>query len=174
MQLHRNEGMNRYKNIIGVDPGKEGFITVMFDGGGISHFPVPKQKNEVDLHALGELVMRIAEAVNVEDTLVAIEKVHAIAGSSSAGTFTFGGIYYALQMAFTMLEFPIILVAPKQWQKEIYAGVKPNKDKKVMSISAAKMLFPNYDLRRSERCIKPDDNLTDSLLIAEYARRKYR
>ena len=73
-----------------------------------------------------------------------------------------------------MVGFPVVLIPPKKWQKEMYVGVKPNEDKKVMSVMAAQSLFPNHDLRRSEKCIKPDDNLTDSLLIAEYARRNYR
>jgi hypothetical protein len=55
----------------------------------------------------------------------------------------------------------------------MYEGIKANPDKKVMSVLAAKRLFPRQDLRRTPNCTKPDDNLTDSLLIAEYGRRHY-
>ena len=55
----------------------------------------------------------------------------------------------------------------------MHEGVKVNPNKKVMSILAAQRLFPNHDLRRTEACKKPDDNLVDSLLIAEYGRRHY-
>ena len=166
--------MIRYKNIIGIDPGKKGFITVMTDDGGITHYPIPTKKSEVDLHALSELILCLAENMDTESTLVAIENVHAIPGSAASATFTFGGICYALRLGFIMVGFPVVLIPPKKWQKEMYVGVKPNEDKKVMSVMAAQSLFPNHDLRRSEKCIKPDDNLTDSLLIAEYARRNYR
>ena len=38
--------------IIGVDPGKEGFITTMGDDGiMIKHYPIPKIGKEVDLHS---------------------------------------------------------------------------------------------------------------------------
>lgn len=166
--------MDRYDNIIGVDPGKEGFITVIMGDGKIIHYPIPRRKGEIDLHSLSELIFQIAEVANPETTLVAIEKVHAIAGSSASGTFTFGGICFAIQMGFTMMDFPIVLIPPKQWQKEMYVGIKPNPDKKVMSITAAKRLFPNLSLLRTPNCVKPDNNLTDSLLIAEYARRKFK
>ena len=45
-------------------------------------------------------------------------------------------------------------------------------DPKPTSINAARRLFPNIDLRKNERCKKIDDNKVDSLLMAEYARRK--
>ena len=45
-------------------------------------------------------------------------------------------------------------------------------DTKSTSINAARRLFPNIDLRKNERCTKTDDNKVDSLLMAEYARRK--
>lgn len=43
---------------------------------------------------------------------------------------------------------------------------------KATSFNASRRLFPNVDLRRSEKCKNLDDNKSDSLLIAEYARRK--
>ena len=76
-------------------------------------------------------------------------------------------------MGFTMCGFRIVLVAPKKWQKEMYEGIRPDPDKKVMSVQAAKRLFPNHDIRRTTKCKKPDDNLTDSLLICEYGRRHF-
>ena len=51
---------------------------------------------------------------------------------------------------FIMCGLRIVLVTPKKWQKEMYEGIKPNPDKKVMSGLAAKRLFPRQDLRRTE------------------------
>jgi len=45
-------------------------------------------------------------------------------------------------------------------------------DTKATSINAARRLFPEVDLRKSERSKKPDDNKVDSMLMAEYARRR--
>ena len=161
------------KTIIGVDPGKEGFITIM-DGGGISHYPIPRIGKECDLHALGALVLQISERCDPANTVVVIEDVHALARTASGSIFNFGGVCFAIRMAFIMCGYPIVLVAPKKWQKEMYEGIHLNDDKKVMSVQAAKRLFPQQDLRRTPNCKKPDDNLTDSLLIAEYGRRHYK
>lgn len=160
--------------IVGVDPGKEGFITTMSDDGvAIKHYPIPKIGREVDLNALCETIMGIAGECVPFRTTVVIEDVHAIPGSGAGQTFNFGGVCWAIRMGFTMCGFRIVLVAPKKWQKEMYEGIRPNDDKKAMSVQAAKRLFPGHDIRRTERCKTPDDNLTDSLLIAEYARRHF-
>lgn len=45
-------------------------------------------------------------------------------------------------------------------------------DTKKMSFTASHRIFPTVDLRRTERCKNEDDNFADSLLIAEYGRRK--
>lgn len=161
------------KTIIGVDPGKEGFITVM-RGGAFVHHPIPMVGHrELDMVALSALIVSIASECDPKMTQVVIEDVHAIYGSSAGATFTFGGIAYALRMGFIMVGLPVVLVAPKKWQKEMFEGVKVDSDKKVMSIAAAKRLCPGADLRRTPRCTKPDDNLTDSLLIAIYGSRHY-
>lgn len=165
--------MRGVKTIIGVDPGKEGFITLMI-GACFRHYPIPMIGNkELDMVALSSLIVEIASLCDPSRTQVVIEDVHAIYGSSAGATFTFGGIAYALRMGFLMVGLPVVLVSPKKWQKEMFEGVKPDPDKKVMSIAAAKRLCPTADLRRTPRCTKPDNNLTDSLLIAIYGSRHY-
>jgi len=157
---------------IGIDPGKEGFITVMRRED-IKFYPVPKVGDRFDEQGLAKLVLEILETCDMRYTIVTIEDVHAIHGASAQGTFNFGAVVYALRMAFIMAGLPLHPVAPKKWQKEMYEGVKAHPDKKVMSVLAAQRLFPDLDLRRTPQCKKPDDNLTDSLLIAEYGRRKF-
>lgn len=160
--------------IIGVDPGKEGVITTMSnDGVMIQHYPIPKIGRDVDLSGLSELILSIADLCIPNQTTVVIEDVHAISGSGAGQTFNFGGVCWALRMGFTMCGFKIVLVAPKKWQKEMYEGIRENANKKLMSIQAAKRLFPGHDIRRTNKCKTPDDNLTDSLLIAEYGRRHF-
>ena len=151
--------MEKKQTVIGVDPGKQGFITVM-KSTGIKHYPMPKVGKELDLHELSELIIQISEECDINNTVVVIEDVHALPRSAAGATFTFGGVCYALRMGFIMCGLRIVLVTPKKWQKE-------------MSVLAAKRLFPRQDLRRTENCTKADDNLTDSLLIAEYGRRHY-
>lgn len=158
--------------VIGVDPGKNGCITVLTQNS-IEHYFVPVVGKEIDLHALGDMILDMCSKCDVSKTVVIIEDVHALAGSAAGSTFAFGGIFFALRMAFIMCGLKLVQVTPKKWQKEMYEGVKKCDDIKAMSVLAAKRLFPNHDLRKTKRAIKPDNNLTDSLLIAEYGRRHY-
>ena len=164
--------MNKRKTIIGIDPGKEGFITVKTEDG-VVHYPIPTVGRDLDMHELSNLLIEIVSKCDIDRTMAVIEDVHALPRSAAKATFTFGGICYAIRMGLSMLGVSVVLVAPKKWQKEMYEGIKPDPDKKVMSIQAAKRLFPNNDLRRTSNCKKPDDNLTDSLLIAEYGWRHF-
>lgn len=164
--------MKQNQTVIGVDPGKQGFFTVM-NSKGVTHYPMPKVGKELDLHELSELIIKVSEDCDPNNTVVVIEDVHALPRSAAGATFTFGGVCFAIRMGFIMCGLRIVLVTPKKWQKEMYEGIKANPDKKVMSVLAAKRLFPRQDLRRTENCTKADDNLTDSLLIAEYGRRHY-
>ena len=160
------------ETVIGIDPGKEGYITVMKSSGVETH-PIPKVGKEVDLSELANLIVTISEECDTSKTVVVIEDVHALAGSAAGATFAFGGICWSLRMGFIMCGLRIVLVAPKKWQKEMFEGIKKMDDTKAMSVLAAKRLFPNVKLTRTDRCTKPDNNLTDSLLIAEYGRRHY-
>ena len=49
--------MEKKQTVIGVDPGKQGFITVM-KSTGIKHYPMPKVGKELDLHELAERNVR--------------------------------------------------------------------------------------------------------------------
>lgn len=162
------------KIAIGIDPGKDGYITVIRDMIPTS-YPIPKivGGKEVDMHGLASTLFSIAEGCDMNTTIVGIEDVHAIPKSSARATFSFGGICWALRMACIMLGFPVVLIAPKKWQKEMYEGVRADPNKKAMSVLAAKRLFPEHNLLPTPRSKVPDHNLTDSLLIAEYVRRNY-
>lgn len=171
------------KTWLGCDPGKSGFITSIKEGGFIESFAVPKIGKEVDLLELFRLFKNICSS-NPEDIYCVIEDVHAIFGSSAGSTFAFGYITGVIEAFVISNNISYTKVAPKKWQKQLHEGV-PNQQKlsstgktmvndtKLMSIMAAKRIFPDVDLRATARCKKPDDNKVDSLLIAEYCRRNF-
>lgn len=165
-----------------INPGKSGFITVMIDETNLEFFQIPKIGKEVDLHSLDLIFKGIKELGS--DLKFVIEDVHALFGSSSKATFSFGYIVGALTAMLVSNNISFIPVQPKKWQKEMWEGVpmmkKPSStgktevtDTKAMSLIAAKRIFPNVDMRASERCKNPDDNKVDSLLMAEYCRRNF-
>ena len=177
------------KTYIGIDPGSIGFITALFPNGEKEFYSI----DENDDLALGRIIADIKK--RSREVVACMEDVHAIFGASAGSTFNFGEIKGILKGLLVAHEIPYHLVAPKDWQKEIWnhqdeiyvtksrkqtdkvTGEVTQKsyktvDPKPTSYNAARRIFPNVDLRKNERCKKYDDNKCDSLLIAEYARRK--
>ena len=58
-------------------------------------------------------------------------------------------------------------IPPEKWKKEF--GLNTDKQK---SIAVCRQLFPEADLRHSERSRVDNDGMAEALLMAEYARRK--
>lgn len=167
---------------MGIDPGSKGFITVMTDKG-IIFFSI----EDNDFYRISDFLHEMKETY--PNIVCVMEEVHSIFGSSAKATFSFGEINGMLKGLLMANKIPYHLVQPKKWQSEIwefkdlvvcYKDVvvkdKPTKRKEVntkqTSMNSALRLFPYVDFRKNERCKKPDDNKIDSLLIAEYGRRK--
>lgn len=171
------------KTFVGIDPGMSGFITAIFPNGKFEFYSID-ENDDLDLHrALKSIKERSFQVTAV------LEDVHAIFNSSAKSTFNFGEIKGILKGLLIANEIPYTLVQPKTWQSEIWNNqdmivsyktvIRQGKeikqkvvDTKSTSINAARRLFPQIDLRKNERCKKTDDNKVDSLLMAEYARRK--
>ena len=183
---------------IGIDPGLQGFICVGDDENPIEYHAIPAYKQKVwkiikkkrkevdktffDFHKSWELFKGLGE--KYPDAHVGLEDVHALFGSAAGATFTFGGVYYAIQSFIIAAGFTYELIKPKEWQKEVWvdddvvnkaykddggllvrgSGIKP----KDTSINAVKRLYPNEDLRATLRCEVPHDGKVDSLLIYHY------
>lgn len=170
------------KLYIGIDVGCKGFIS-MQKNGVWEHYSI----EDNDLYQLSEIMLR----ARMENDSIAcvIEDVHALYGSSAKATFAFGFNKGYLVGLLAANQIPYILVQPKEWQHEMWGnsdmvvsykdvtikGKKVRKKEintKQTSINACKRLFPMLDLRKSERSKRIDDNKVDSILMAEYARRK--
>lgn len=170
------------KLYIGIDVGSKGFIS-MQKNGAWAHFSI----EDNDLYQLSEIMSELW--YNNEKIACVIEDVHSVFGSSAKATFQFGFNKGYLIGLLAANHIPYTLVQPKEWQKEMWQnsdmvvtykevvikGKKTTKKEvntKQTSINACKRLFPTLDLRKSDRCKKIDDNKVDSILMAEYARRK--
>ena len=174
--------MENNKLYIGIDVGSKGFISMQKDGIW-EHFSI----EDNDLYQLSEIMLRTR--IENESIACVIEDVHAVYGSSAKATFAFGFNKGYLIGLLAANQIPYTLVAPKEWQKEMWSnsdmvvsykevtikGKKTTKKEvntKQTSINCAKRLFPKIDLRKSERAKKVDDNKVDSILLCEYGRRK--
>ena len=163
---------------IAIDPGSKGCITMLDPDGRMEHHFIAYE----DMKDILDSVRRVKKAYPLCRIVAVMEEVHAVFGSSAKGTFAFGEIFGFLKGMIFACGIPLNLVPPKEWQKEIWRpcdriykatdGIRKAIDTKATSITAARRIFPDHDLRRTPSCKNPDDNLCDSMLIAEYARRK--
>lgn len=170
------------KIYIGVDPGSDGYVSVIGEDGVYEFLPIDGTPVQEVSNFIGKFRLRNAVAI--------LEDVHAVFGSSAKGTFNFGfskGMLLALLVAH---RIPYVLVAPKDWQNEVWINadkefttqkqtLKSGEERtikkvetKATSINAARRLFPSVDFRKSEKAKKPHDGKVDALLMAEYGRRR--
>lgn len=167
---------------VGIDPGRDGFICAIHDTEiSFSQMPLTEQ-DEVDGEGIVNFLYPFFLAE--KDVFIQVEEVHAIFGSAAGSTFSFGKNVGKLLGALEAASFVYEEVQPKAWQKVMWKGfdiVRKKSstgktmvnDTKATSIFVAQSLFPNVDLRKSNRARKPHDGKADSLLLAEYCRRKY-
>lgn len=104
-----------------------------------------------------------------ERIVAAVEKVGAVHGNGIVSMFNFGKNAGYIEGVLTALGIPYQLVPPAKWKKEFSLI---GKDKQA-SIMTCHRLFPDIDLKRTERCRTDSDGLAESSLLAEYARRKF-
>jgi crossover junction endodeoxyribonuclease RuvC len=105
--------------------------------------------------------------IDFEPVKCAVEKVGAMPGNGSVSMFNFGRSYGFILGVLAALNIPYQVVPPREWKKEF--GLNSDKAK---SIEVCHRLFPNVDLKRTERCKTDSDGKAESVLIAEWCRRK--
>lgn len=155
---------------LGIDIGKQGCLVLLRkDKQRIFRFGIPLLSNsEYDLNRLTNFLKSWKGYVKH----VSLEHLHAIYGASAKSTFSFGYINGAVEGSLAAHEFSYTKIRAKKWQKEMFEGIDRVKDTKLNSIAAAKKLFPDFKLVLTERSKKANHNVSDALLLAEYARRK--
>ena len=142
---------------IGIDPGKSGALAVLDDEGCVWN---TMTFNESD-YAL--VLNEVASAPNVR---VVLEHVGAMPGQGSVSMFNFGANFGFIKGLLAANNLPYELVRPQKWKRMFSCTSDKN-----TSVEVAHRLFPNVDLRRTERCSKPHDGIAEALLMAEYCRR---
>lgn len=167
---------------IGIDPGKGSFLCLWNeDKESFSFHQFPVIGKETDLHGIAKIFSELPES---NDIHAVIEHVHSVFNSSAGATFEFGWINGVIESFLVSRKIPYTKVQPKAWQKDMWQGIALQQkksstgktmvnDTKAMSEMAAKRLFPEIDLRATERSKKADHNKVDALLICEYCKRKF-
>jgi len=146
---------------IGIDPGASGGLACIdSEGSIIEHIDMPKLGKEIDLYSLRDFIL------DHKDGFFLVEKCQYTPAVRGKGAYTFGMAVMAINAACAVLDVKHEFVRPQKWKKEFELI---NKDK-YASIQKAIQLFPEH---RKFLNFKTKDGRSESLLLAEYARRKY-
>lgn len=140
---------------IGIDVGKHGALSILYEDGSTQSIPFDKDDYINAFTRLSEV-----------DCFCVVERVGAMPGQGVVSMFSFGENYGWIQGCLDVLGIPYELVTPQRWKKAF--GITRDKN---TSIQVAKRLFPDALLLRTQRSRKDDDNVAESILMAEYARR---
>ena len=142
---------------IGCDPGKTGSMAILWQTGDVEVIPFDK----------AGYINAIARANETDECKCCLEHVSAMPRQGVTSTFSFGENFGWIQGILDAFGVPYELVRPLKWKREFSVTADKNS-----SIAVCKRLFPDVSLKRTENCRKDDDNLAESLLLCEYARRK--
>lgn len=144
---------------IGIDPGKKGAYAWYTDG-------VMRVRQWDDNYFVQDMHL----LATMDDRPVAcVEKVGAMPGQGTVSMFSFGQSFGFILGVLTAFGIPYQLVPPRKWKAE-YGLLNTQKQ---ASVDVAKRLFPEVSFLPTERCRKESDGMSDAVLMAEYARRKF-
>ena len=140
---------------VGCDPGKKGAMAAIFKDGLVMIIPF-------DEHGY----IKFLSGFEPMEVKCCIEDVHAVRGNGLTASFNFGKSYGWLLGMLDTLGIPYQAVSVQKWKREY--GLTSDKSK---SIEVCHRLFPNVNLKRTERCKTDSADCAEALLLAEYCRR---
>lgn len=159
---------------LGCDPGKEGGLAIVSSNRELMWYE-RMGESPADIWRLfeyytsGKYTNRIEYAV--------LEFVSYFPGMGGVSAFTFGGNYYALQMALTAAKIPYSIVRPMKWQKEFNVPARGGSTAKARSEhkerlrKIAQRLYPAPNSGIWDEALKIQRACCDAILLSEYARR---
>lgn len=150
----------------GVDPGQKGGLSAIDENNKIIFCAPMSNENLVNLF----IQLKNDTIERNDGVIVCVEKVGAMPGQGVTSMFNFGKSAGYIEGVLSALKIPYQLVPPQTWKKCFSLF---HKDKSA-SIQVCKQLFPEVNLFPTPRCRKESDGMGESLLMAEYAKRKLR
>jgi crossover junction endodeoxyribonuclease RuvC len=143
---------------IGIDPGQKGGYAAILDD-----IVTTKPWDDDGFVEDMRLLLKGSRCV------AAVEKVGARPGQGTVSMFNFGKSAGYIEGVLSALGIPYQLVPPNKWKKE-FSLIGQDKQ---ASIVTCRKLFPELDLKRTERCRTDSDGKAEATLLAEYARRHF-
>lgn len=141
---------------IGIDPGAKGAMALV-------------SENQATVTPFDpDTYIQWLKDIKGHECVCCIEAVHSITGQGIASSFKFGQTYGWLLGVLDAIGIPYQPITPQKWKKEF--GLTSNK---AQSVEVCKRLYPEVNLKRTERSKKDDDGMAEALLMATYAKRKF-
>ena len=157
------------KTYIGIDPGIKGGIAIIDSPDkskdknmAFEMILTPEKKIDVNT------IYNILEYYRYHDKICIIEKAQAMPKQGVKGVFNYGMGYGKLIAVLELLSIPYIEIHPTKWKKEFSLFKKTKAD----SVATAEKLFPDMKGKFITQKGRLMDGKAESLLMAEYGRRK--
>lgn len=155
--------------ILGIDPGQTGGLVVLDEKGDLlDKLVMPTIGSHIDLKLL-----HVWLTADDPFSHCFIEKSQPMPRQGVSSVFKYGRTFGMIEALVSAAGIPYEMVTPQKWTKEMHKGIEKSIPPKDRSRIALSRLFPEVDLRVSERAKKPHEGLMDALLIAEYGRRQW-
>lgn len=151
---------------IGIDPGKKGGYAMIVDDPKCSYVKAFPWDDAAFVEEMRRIGLRLENPTGC--VVAAVEQVNAMPGQGVTSMFSFGKSYGFILGTLSALNIPFQTVRPHEWKKAF--GLNSDKTK---SIEVCHRLFPEIELKRTERCRTESDGLAESALIALYAKRHF-
>lgn len=169
--------MEQTKYYLGIDPGKQGALTVLNQWGTIIEtIGTPLIGKDYDKQEIRNFLLKYKyNHVGLENPNV----IFGVGKSAVASLMHCVGLFEGILMG---LQIPHTLVKPQEWQKECWKHVTKQKkadgksDPKATSILAAINIWSSWDFKITNKGGKSknyNDGMIDAALIGEYVRRLY-
>lgn len=142
---------------IGIDPGKDGAMALLWTYSAAEVIPFSPEGYRAALERFR----------GGQDCICCLERVTAMPKQGVTSMFKFGENFGFIQGLLAAYAVPYELVTPRKWKKEFQVTGDKNS-----AVAVCKRLFPDINLRKTDRCRKDHDGMAEALLLAEYARRK--
>jgi hypothetical protein len=145
--------------IIGVDPGKNGWLTLTDSVDGLVKFKklIFNKSNLIDK----KIVLNFIESVSPD--LIVCEKVMGRGGWGATQSFNFGFICGQIFGCFS--DYQTVFVPPQSWQAVVCRGIIKTGTAKERTLATYQTLFPGNPLQFKKSA---NHDLLDSFMISIY------
>lgn len=147
---------NNAKTILGIDPGRRGYLCAVEKGDVRGFIEMPWKGNRMDLSAFCHAVEGVG--------LVVLEQAQAMPRQHVKSTFSTAFHFGQIEAALTLMDVSYSLVHPATWTSYFKRTLDIKKEKnettKECTMRLAEMIYPNGQLSEFT------DGMVDSMLIA--------